>query len=151
MKIITSKGLWVSSSFTEKFGSKDIKPAKTVPPFKTLTKSMYDSEIKSEFGATESTLEDVAAFLKDPPEGTKDGYSNIFYVSGFVVRVYWGAGSGEWYVDVWSLDVYRWDAGVRVFFRNSPDALAQESSDSLDLDAAIAMVKEAGYTVVKIV
>lgn len=158
MKIITSKGLWVSSSFTERFGSKDIKLAKTVPSFKVLTNLMYDHEIKSELGPEECTLGDVAAFLRNPPEGTKDSYANIFYVAGFVVGVRWDAVGSVWDVSVWSLDVAgwsldvgQWGAGRRVFSRNWILEPKPSSSDALILDTAIAMVKEAGYTVVKIV
>lgn len=129
MKIITGTGLWVASSFTEKFGSKDVKPAKSAPPFKTLTKSMKDTDIKKEVG--ESTLQDVAAFLENPPEGTKDGYWNIFYVAGCVVRVDWNADFREWHVYAWELGDVRWGAGRRAFGRNChSDSLA--SSDPLD-------------------
>lgn len=132
MKIKTQKGIWVSSSFNEKFGNEDIKPAKTVPAFKTLTKNMYDSEIKSELGIEECTLEDVAAFLKNPPEGTNDGYTNLFYVAGCVVRVYWFSDDREWSVHAWGLDGGHWSAGNRAFGCNVPQNLSPES-DALSL------------------
>lgn len=151
MKITTSKGLWVSSFFTEKFGNKDIPPAKTVPGFKVLSRNMTDAEIKAEFGPQECTLEDVAAFLKKPPKGTDDGYWNLFYVSGFVVGVCWGADAREWYVFGWSLDGLYWLAGRRVFSRNFIPLEKPSGTQDLDLETAIARVKLDGYTVVKIV
>lgn len=120
MKITTREGLWVSSSFTEKFGNGEITPAKTVPSFKKLERNMSDHEIKSEFGVQETTLEDVAAFLENPPEGTNDGYWNLFYVAGCVVSVRWGAGRREWDVYAWGLDDDRWRAGYRAFGCNGP-------------------------------
>jgi hypothetical protein len=137
MKIETRTGLWVSSPFTEKFGNKEIIPAKTVPTFKTLERAMNDSEIKSELGAQECTLEDIAAFLENPPEGTKDGYWNIFYVAGCVVGVDWGSGSREWRVDAWGLGDGRWGAGSRAFSRNwHSEPLKSESSLTLESLAA---------------
>lgn len=112
MKFTTRYGLYISPSFTSKFGKIDVTPAATVPGFKTLERPMYDHEIKVQLGAEECTLEDVAAFLENPPEGTKGGYANIFYVSGFVVRVRWLG--GEWDVDGWSLDDGSWGAGDHV-------------------------------------
>lgn len=115
MKIETRKGLWVSSSFTEKFGNKDIIPAKTVPPFKTFKKSMIDTEIKEELGIGDSTLEDIAAFLENPPEGTDNDYWNIFYVAGCVVNVHWNSDDRQWHVYAWKLDGNYWRADHRAF------------------------------------
>lgn len=131
MRIITGPGLWVSSSFTDKFGNKDVTPANTVPPFKTLAKDMLDSEIQKELGATECTLGDIAAFLENPPEGANNGYANIFYLPGFVVDVCWGAGSREWSVSDWPLDDYRWGAGRRVFSRNWSSDPQNQDLDTL--------------------
>lgn len=136
MKIETKKGLWVSSSFTEKFGNKDIQPAQTVPAFKKLERNMHDSEIKKEFGMEECTLGDVAAFLKNPPEGCNDGYWNIFYVAGCVVRVGWLSVDRRWGVGSWRLGVGSWSAGSRAFGRNrlsEPLASSGASSGSLTL------------------
>jgi len=131
MKIETKKGIWVSSSFTDKFGNKDIKPAKTVPSFKILPRAMNDSEIIRELGVEKCTLEDVAAFLKNPPEGCDDGYPNLFYVAGYVVHVFWFGGNREWDVRAWRLDVDRWDAGNRAFSRNSPSEPLASSTVAL--------------------
>lgn len=153
MKIITSPGLYVWSSFTEKFGSEDIKSAKTVPGFKTLTRHMSDSEIKKELGVEECTLADVAAFLTNPPEGTKDSNWNLFYVAGYVVNVYWRSGHREWDVDAWLLDGGSWYAGWRAFGRNFVNQTLGSDGHldplTLGLSEAIARVKEAGYVIYK--
>lgn len=148
MKIETGKGLGVSSSFIQKFGDKDIKPALTVPAFKTLPRNMYDKEIQSELGAEECTLEDVAAFLKNPPEGCDDGNWNIFYVAGCVVCVIWHSGVRGWLVRAWRLDVGYWNAGSRAFGATatqklSPD-LTLSPSDTLtlsDIEVRLAAVE----------
>lgn len=118
MKIETKKGLWVSTSFTERFGNKDITPAKKVPSFKKLERNMHDKEIKKELGVKECTLEDIAAFLKNPPKGCDDGYWNIFYVAGCVVGVGWDSGIREWRVSTWNLGGDDWGAGGRVMSPN---------------------------------
>lgn len=148
MKITTRKGLWVSDSFTEKFGSKEIKPSKTIPPFKTLDKISYDKDLIKEVG--ESTLEDVAAFLKNPPKGTKDGNWNIFYVAGCVVDVRWFSARREWSVGSWGLVGVDWFAGDRAFGRNwhsDPQTTSGAILESLTLGKAVEMCKEAGYKV----
>lgn len=131
MTIETKKGLWVGSSFTEKFGNKDIEPATTVPAFKKLERDMYDREIKGDLGAEECALEEVAAFLNKPPEGCDDGYWNLFYVAGYVVNVHWSSGGQEWYVLAWELGDSLWYAGDRVFSRNwRSDALESSGATS---------------------
>lgn len=150
MKIINGKNLWVSSSFTERFGSKDIKPAKTVLSFMKLEKLMTDTEIKAMVG--ESTPEDVAAFIKNPPEGTDDGYWNIFYVAGCVVLVYWLSDYREWYVDTWNLDGGYWLAGDRVFSRNwHSDTKTSElsPSDTLTLGTRVATLERQVERIIK--
>ena len=145
MKIETKKGLWVSSLFTETFGTKEITPSKTVPGFKKLERPMNDSEIKKEFGVGECTLEDVAAFLNNLPEGTDDGYSNIFYVAGFVVLVCWLPGNQGWLVSTRSLDDDNWNAGYRVFSRNRPSDPQVIYSDTyalVNLEARIEALEE---------
>lgn len=118
MKIETRKGIWVSSSFTERFGVPEVTSSETVPSFKTLERYLTDSEVKNELGAGESTLGDVVAFLENPPNGTDDGYWNSFYVAGYVVNVYWSGGYREWYVYAWEPVDGNWNAGSRVFSCN---------------------------------
>lgn len=132
MKIETRKGLWVASSFTEKFGNEDITPASTVTAFKKLERDMTDSEIKEEFTVGESSLEDVAAFLTNPPEGCDDGCWNIFYVAGCVVYVHWRSDNREWFVSTWGLGDGHWDAGLRAFGCNSPSESLESSRANLD-------------------
>lgn len=165
MKIITQKGVWVSDSFTKIFGSEDVIPSKTIPGFETLNRSMSEKQIKDELGAQECTVEDVAAFLENPPQETNDGYANLFYVAGFVVHVHWSAGRREWRVRAWGFDGRHWDAGRRVFSRNWPSETVHQtttdtattseehlSAQSLEtLEDAIQLVKQAGYQVSKIV
>lgn len=105
-----------------------------IPGFKTLERNMSDSEIKSELGAEECTLGDVVAFLDNPPEGTKDGYWNIFYVAGCVVDVHWRSGNREWGVVAWKLDGDYWGAGNRACGRNWSLETEKESLDTLSLD-----------------
>ena len=134
MKIETGKGLWVSNSFTERFGNEDIIPANTVPEFRILPRNMYDHEINDELGVEECTLGDVAAFLENPPDGTKDGSWNLFRLPGCVVLVCWFADYRKWNVFDWGLDGGNWHAGYRVFSRNwrsEPEASALSSSDTL--------------------
>lgn len=140
MKLTTDKGIWFSTTFTDKFGSVDVKPSKKVPSFKTLPRYMTDSEIRREFGAHECTLEDIAAFVTNPPEGTDDGNWNIFYVAGYVVRVYWDAGIQRWCVVAWELGGGAWSAGYRVFSRNwdsGASAPVLGTSDALKLISEI--------------
>lgn len=135
MQIETKQGLWVSSSFTEKFGNKDITPAKTVPAFRKLERNMYYSEIQKKLGVQECTLEDVAAFLENPPEGCDDDYADLFYVAGCVVYVDWYGVGREWSVNAWGLDGDYRRAGVRAFSRNSPsEPLASSGSLTLSPD-----------------
>lgn len=140
MQIETKKGLWVSTSFTKRFGNKDITPAKTVPAFKVLPRDMYDQEIKSEFIVQECTLEDVVAFLENPPKGCNNGYWNIFYVAGCVVDVGWDSDDRKWSVDAWNLDGGHWLAGDRAFGCNS--RLEPLASDTLTLEHLAARVQK---------
>ena len=148
MKIKTKKGLWVSSSFTERFGSEEVTPSKTIPSFKTLEESMYANEIKNELGTQECTLEDVAVFLEKSLEGTKDGYANIFYVARYVVSARWSGIGRLWRVDAWELGVTRWDAGCRVFSSNWHSvALPSESPQilkTLDNEVSITEIEYLG-------
>lgn len=141
MKIETRKGLWVSNLFTEKFGNEDITPAKTVPGFKKQGKAAKDSDLLAEVG--ESRLEDVAAFLENPPEGTDDGYSNIFYVAGCLVGVYWGRSGREWDVSTWDLGDGSWSAGRRAFGRNltSETLNPKDTQDLSSLAARVAKLE----------
>lgn len=143
MKITTRKGLWVSPSFTKRFGSDDVEPAKTVPSFKTLPWAMTDAEIKQELGVGECTLADVTAFLEHPLEGCDDGYANLFYLPDCVVYVRWGHGPREWYVRAWELGDDRWFRGYRAFSSNCPSEPVSSGTVPLEsLAARIAAIEK---------
>ncbi|MDB5237179.1 MAG: hypothetical protein JWL88_281 [Parcubacteria group bacterium] len=130
----TRQGLWVSSEFHSRVGSK-AKPVEnlgaiTLSSF-DLTKNAYDKAIKadpvmpanhvftseSEFVAY---LDQMVSKQSNGEEGDllNNGYWNIFYVARCVVRVGWFSGVREWHVNSWCLDDVYWDAGYRVFSRN---------------------------------
>lgn len=120
---------WIDTDFIQKYGDDEVNETASVLPFKVLPRAMYDSEIKTELGAGTSSLGNVFAFLKDPPEGTKDGSANMFYVEACVVSMHWSAISGEWVVSAWCRNDRRWGAGYRVFTpatetSGTPDAKA---------------------------
>lgn len=144
MKIETSKGLWVSDMFTERFGKKNITAANTVPEFKILARDMTDEEVKSEIGAQDCTLADIAAFIKNPPKGTNDGMANLFYVASCVVIVFWFAGARKWDVSAWKQGGC-WSAGRRVFSRNwhsETKTEALSASDTLTLELRVKKLEE---------
>ncbi len=107
---------YVTDHFLRKFGEIEIEGGRYLP-YQDLTENMFDTDIKSKLGVEEVTFGDI---LKTLESGTlvKNGYSNIFYVGGFVVCVFWDSGSAGWFVDVWELDDGDWGAGGRVFSRN---------------------------------
>lgn len=101
---------WISSSFFERLPKTFTE--KEMPRIETLTKDSTDAEIEETHGLCE--LGHILAFLKNPPEGTKGGYFNIFYTESCVVDVYWSSGHSRWDVDTWYRGVDRWHAGHRV-------------------------------------
>lgn len=124
-------GLWIGDFFRDNVLTKAA-PVKQVPAtvLKSfeLTKNAYDREITPclpqnyEFDVSEA-LARIAQMIEKQPGGSEgdllnNGYSNLFYVPGFVVLVRWGADYRTWYVGAWGLDGLRWSAGYRVFVRN---------------------------------
>lgn len=152
-KVGENKIGWVDSSFTKEFGNDDMPDFGEVLKFQKLPRSMKDSEIISELGIQECTLGDVLATLNSATDNMKDGYWNIFYIKGHsrVVRVYWDAGRGGWYVGGWYRDCYSWDEGRRVF---SPatclSSLGALTSTPLNLHEAIKICKDNGLKVIRI-
>lgn len=131
---------WVDPDFTKEFGEKEFDVSVAFPTFQKLPRNMPDAAIESELKPGFCTLGDVYAFFNNPPEGTKDGYANLFYFESFVVLVYWDAGRGEWHVDAWRRRGGGWDSEGRVF---SPatvthDLIAMPS----DTKTLIALVEE---------
>ena len=140
---------YVGSTFTSTYGKKEFEERET-PTFQKTPRSMTDAEIESELKPGFCELGDVLAFIKNPPEGSKDGWSNLFYFEDFVVFVDWSAYDRYWHVDAW----YRgeWGGDRRVFSpARSSNTQASElsSSETSDLDSAIALVKGAGYKIFK--
>lgn len=96
---------------------------------------MTDAEIESELKPGICTIGDVLDFLKNPPEGSKDGNWNLFYLEHFVVGVRWGAWSGFWRVYAWRRgDNNEWDACDRLFSpATKSEALSSSPSDTVTL------------------
>ncbi len=125
---------YVSSTFTEHFKDEEVVDKK-VGIFQTLTRSMNDREIESKLNPGLCNASDILAFIKNPPENTKDGNWNIFYTPSFVVYVYWG-GSG-WSVDAWLRVGSAWGDGERVF---SPATVNLGNSDTSTLRHSVSLL-----------
>jgi hypothetical protein len=97
------------------------------------------------------TLPQIEEIMKDPEKYAlkTDGWSNLFLVPdkyGGVSVVDADRDGGRWGVSVYGLgDDSVWDDDNRFFFRN----LSISPSDSLSLENALKVVKEAGYLVFK--
>ncbi len=136
---------YVSSDFTSRFGQACFEEG-PLGKFQKLGKYMENAEaIEKELKPGKCTLADVYAFLKNPPEGTKDGYYNLFLVDDMVVSVYWHSGFGFWDVGAWGRGRH-WSGGNRVF---SP-GLGSQTLEPVSLKLAIEICKENGYQVVKV-
>lgn len=124
---------WVDSDFKTRYGETEFETVSTVGQYQKLGKSMNDAQIEAELKPGLCTLGDVLAFLENPPEGTKDGWWNLFYVGAFVVDVYWG--DDEWDVYAWHRRGSTWSTGGRVFspatVSSDPMPSELESSDTL--------------------
>lgn len=148
---------WVGTNFKEHFYATSFTEAKAKGlQTKTLGRYMLDKEIFAEFDPQPVTLGDVRAFLS---QADKSGWY-IFYVKDsegtlWAVGALWDSGRG-WGVAAGSVTYPgRWDDGDQVVSREflTPSASAQtlEPSDTLTLEQAIKLVKEAGYQVAKII
>lgn len=109
--------------------------SKALPPHTILPQDMTDAEIEKEITAGEyATLGDVLALLNYEDQKFKDGYANLFYFRGFVVRVRWGSAHREWYVGAWGRDDREWSVGGRVFSpATGTHSLNSGPSDTLTL------------------
>lgn len=127
---------FVNDTFLNHFGDTTFEKSEKPPVFQKLPRDMNDAAIESELKPGFCELGDVLAFLENPPEGTKDGYANLFYTPSFVVFVLWLRFYGHWGVSAWRRHVSDWDTDTRVF---SPanfvpsKPLTPEHSDSLAL------------------
>lgn len=116
----------------------EFEKAENVGTFKKLEHNMFDHEIELQLKPVLLTLGDIVAFMDDAPEECKDGYANIFYLEGCVVRVSWSADGREWYVYAWRRCGDRLSAGGRVFsLATSSQTTSTELSDSLPLELTI--------------
>ncbi len=112
----TRHGLDVRDSFHERFDLEAPSQSTGGRPYvaSLLKSNAYDRDIRRQLPENHlSTLEDIAGFIEDQPNGkkgvllTKD-YANIFYVLGknsqvFVVYVCWYSATHRWVVRVFDL------------------------------------------------
>lgn len=130
---------WIDSDFTKAFGNDEFDEV-AAPTFQKLVKSMKDSEIETGLKPGICTLGDVLAFLKNPVEEYKDGFSNLFYFSEFVVYVNWYG--GDWYVNTWYRYDYSWFAGYRIFSPATKMSNPKELCQSIYLEDRVARLEK---------
>lgn len=133
--IIDKHGIgWIDSDFKSRFGNVDFKE-RSLGSFNVLPRSMNGDTMIAEGLAKECELGDVLALLQNPPEGTKDGYANIFVLKSFVVDVSWYSDGSRRRVGAWRRDEDAWDAGGRVFSPATVSgSLTLEPSDPIALE-----------------
>lgn len=135
---------YVWESFTNEFKGQTFTP-NSLGKFQKLGKYFsHADEIEKELNPGKCTLGDVYALLQNPPEGTKDGWANLFLVGDKVVSVFWSVSSVGWSLHVWARGENWGDEG-RVF---SP-GLGSQTLEPLGLEEAIRIVKKEGYLVYK--
>lgn len=131
---------YISSSFEQKFEDKEFQEVTGTPKFQKLPRAMNDGEIESELKPGICSLGDVLAFIKNPPEESKDGDWNLFYFPDFVVCVSWLSGGRYWFVDAWQRGGSGWLEGTRVF-SPATDLSSSDTSPSESLSLEIAEIK----------
>lgn len=127
-------------------------PNKVELQSKTLDRPMTDKEILSEWKPKEVGLSDIAYALINHGECKllRNGWANIFYIrdsSGtfWAFKASWCDGRG-WSVNLCSVaSDGPWSAGYRALSQS----FGSGTLETLDLDGAIKLVKEAGYKVIK--
>lgn len=125
---------WVSSDFKSRFFESEIITPWRPGTWHKLPRSMKDTEIEKEFNIQHSSLGEVLGFLRNPPEGSKDGYVNIFYFPVCVVNVHWSAVCGGWHVNAWPRDDGEWSEDYRIFSpATDTHSSGTVSSDTLTL------------------
>lgn len=141
---------WIDSDFNTAFAGQSFAPH-AIGNFKKFDKYMENADmIERELNPGRCDLGDVLAFLENPPEGTKDGYFNLFLVGDKVVSVRWRSGHGFWSVCAWRRAVSWYDAS-RVFSLGlGSQSFDSEPSNTLTLESAIEICKKAGLQVVKV-
>ncbi len=154
------KGLSISYYFNNNISSK-AKETKKGTKFSlnsfNLKKDSTDEEIEKDlpkkhiFSETE-VCAIIAELIENKSEGKDgplldNGYVNLFYTPSRVVSVIWVV--GVWGVFDWGRGS-RWSQGRRVFSPATGTAVLDSgTSDSLDLENAIKIVKVAGYRIIK--
>jgi len=140
------------NDFKEWFGDMEFEDNTSKLYSKKLERSMTDSEILAEFKPTELTLGEVFNYLKTVNK--KDWM--LFYCkdsAGVLRTVGVGWRDDGWGVDAGSVeDPGRWGDGDQVFSRNSfetLDSVTLSPSDSLTIERAIQICKDAGLVVTK--
>lgn len=113
---------YVDGTFSKHFGDQEF-DQKAMPIFQKLPRSMNDAAIESELKHGLCELGDILAFIRNSPQECKDGYSNLFYFSAFVVFVSWGY--SEWSVRAGPRGGREWSDGDRVF---SPETVSSATS-----------------------
>lgn len=121
---------YVESSFISHVGDEEFE-LKGVPTFQRLPRNMNDAEIERELKPGLCDLGDIIAFMDNPPEGTKDGYTNLFYTPAFVVGIYWRVFDDVWDVNTWRRSGDEWNGGRRVF-SSATGSSATSASGSLE-------------------
>ena len=106
---------YVSSNFVRLFWNQEFQESAGTPKFQKLPREMNDIEIESELNPGICSLGDVLAFLKNPPEESKDGYFNLFYFPDCFFYVGWYSVGRGWGVRAWLRDDDGWSGGERVF------------------------------------
>lgn len=125
---------WLDSDFKKHFDGQTFEPSAAMPTFQKLGKRMTDAQIESELKPGYCTLGDVYTFLQNPPEGSKDGWGNLFFFPQCVVRVVWFSGGAGWGVLAWLRGGNGWRAESRVFSpATGSRVLRPLSSESLTL------------------
>lgn len=131
---------WIDSDF--KKYTKDIaefeKKMNTVGTYQKLPRTMSGDEMQSELNVPNSTLGDVLSFIENPPEGVKDGWSNIFLFEKFVVGVDWDSGGGHWRVVAYGRGG-SWRNCGRVF---SPASSSVAGSCALEPSGILTLITE---------
>lgn len=112
---------YVSTSFEERFGDREFEEVKGTPKYQKLPRPMTDEEVERDLKPGICSLGDVLAFLKNPPEESKDGYWNLFYLPECVVVVYWLSVYRGWRVGAWPRVGNQWNEDKRVF---SPETIS---------------------------
>lgn len=121
---------------THFFDKKEKKSMGGTIKLSTLQKNSFDTEILAELGNdAEVTLAELYEFLK-----TAD--KSIWYVAyiqdggGGLWAVYcvWSSGNQLWHVEAYPIThPYKWNAGYRVFSRDSSESLSSGSADTQTL------------------